>query len=159
MKIGITGDTHGHIQAMRQLLTVVEPVDYWLHTGDYSQDARFLAAETKLPVLTVAGNCDKPIGIDNLDEFVVLEGQRIWLTHGHRYMKDYKIEEMVWWARKLEADIVVFGHTHVPLIKWFGDALLINPGSLVFPRSDEGPTYAVLTLQEGQKPKAKIFSL
>ena len=28
-------------------------------------------------------------------------------------MKDYKIEEMVWWARKLEADIVVFGHTHV----------------------------------------------
>ncbi len=159
MKIGITGDTHGHIQAIRQLLTVVEPVDYWLHTGDYSQDARFLVAETMLPVLTVAGNCDKPIGIANLDEFLVLEDKRIWLTHGHRYMKDYKIEEMVWWARKLEADIVVFGHTHVPLIKWFGDTLLINPGSLVLPRGDEGPTYAVLTLQEGKKPTAKIFSL
>jgi len=159
MKIGITGDTHGHIQAMRQLLSVVEPVDYWLHTGDYSQDARFLAAETNLPVLAVAGNCDKPVGVANLDEFIILEGSRIWLTHGHRYMKGYKIEELVWWARKLEADIVVFGHTHVPLIKWFGDTLLINPGSPILPRGSEGPTYSVLTVQAGQKPKGQIFSL
>ena len=56
-------------------------MDYWLHTGDYSQDARFLVAETMLPMLTVAGNCDKPIGIANLDEFLVLEDKRIWLTH------------------------------------------------------------------------------
>lgn len=159
MRIGITGDTHGNLQAMRQLLKTVEPVDYWLHTGDYSQDARFLVAETKLPLLMVAGNCDKPSGRGNVDEFVVLAGKRIWLTHGHRYMKEYQVEELAWWARKLEADIVVFGHTHVPLIKWFGDKLFINPGSLALPRGEEGPTYAILSLQEGQRPVAGIFSL
>ena len=159
MKIGIAGDTHGHIKAIRQLLAVVEPVDYWLHTGDYSQDARFLAAESGLPMLTVAGNCDKKEGRGNVDEFLVLEGQRIWLTHGNRYMKGYQVEELAWWARKLEVDIVVFGHTHVPLVKWFGHILLVNPGSLALPRSAEGPTYVILSLQEGHRPEAKIFSL
>ena len=53
MKIGITGDTHGSKQAIRQVLHAVPPVEYWFHTGDYSQDGRFLVAETKLPFMAV----------------------------------------------------------------------------------------------------------
>ncbi|MFQ9936577.1 MAG: metallophosphoesterase [Phascolarctobacterium faecium] len=41
VKIGITGDTHGSKQAIRQVLHAVPPVEYWFHTGDYSQDGRF----------------------------------------------------------------------------------------------------------------------
>ena len=41
MKIGITGDTHGSMQAMRKLLSVTPPVDLWLHTGDHAEDALF----------------------------------------------------------------------------------------------------------------------
>ena len=58
MKIGITGDTHGRLESMRSLLKVIQPVDYWFHTGDYSQDAKFLQLRTKLPISVVAGNTD-----------------------------------------------------------------------------------------------------
>ena len=159
MKIGITGDTHGHIQAIRKLLLCVEPVDYWFHTGDYSQDSRILSQETKLPVLAVQGNCDPALNKANVDEFITLEDRRIWLTHGHKYMRGYNEEELAWWGKKLETDIVVFGHTHVPFVKWFGEILLVNPGSLVLPRGDKGPTYGIMTLKKGQKPTVEIKEL
>ena len=71
----------------------------------------------------------------------------------------YQVSELAWWARKLEADIVVFGHTHVPLVKWFGDVLLVNPGSPVLPRSEMGATFAVLTVKEGERPEAELYKL
>ena len=51
------------------------------------------------------------------------------------------------------------GHTHVPLVKWYGDVLLVNPGSPSRPRSMDGPTFGVLTLNEGEKPSAEIIRL
>ena len=54
---------------------------------------------------------------------------------------------------------MVFGHTHVPLVKWFGDVLLVNPGSPVLPRSEMGATFAVLTVKEGERPEAEIYKL
>ncbi len=159
MKIGITGDTHGSKKAMRLVLGMAPPVDYWFHTGDYSQDGKFLAYETKLPLLSVAGNTDPADGKANIDELITLAGKRIWLTHGHHYMYGYQINEIAWWARKLDVDIAVFGHTHIPMVKWFGDILLINPGSPILPRDEQGPTFAVLTVNEGEKPEAEIVQI
>ncbi|MDD4084765.1 MAG: metallophosphoesterase [Acholeplasmataceae bacterium] len=159
MRIGITGDTHGSKTAMRLLLKISPPVDYWLHTGDYGQDGSFLAAETKLPLIAVAGNTDPMANRANVDELFSLEGSRIWLTHGHNYMHGYETGEIAWWARRLEADIAVFGHTHVPLVKWYGQILLVNPGSPLSPRDGNRPSFAVLTLNEGQKPEAEILRL
>lgn len=159
MKIGITGDTHGSHQALRQVLHAVPPVEYWFHTGDYSQDGRFLVTESHLPLLAVCGNTDPSVGKANVDEFITLAGQRIWLTHGYRYLHGNQVAELAWWARKLEADIVVFGHTHVPLVQWFGDVLLINPGSPILPRSEMGATFAVLTVKEGVRPEAELYKL
>lgn len=110
VKIGITGDTHGSKQAIRQVLHAVPPVEYWFHTGDYSQDGRFLVAETKLPLLAVCGNTDPGEGKANVDEFITLAGQRIWLTHGHRYLHGYQVSELAW-----------CGHVSWKLILWFSD--------------------------------------
>ena len=159
VRIGITGDTHGNKQALRIILKQLPPVDYWFHTGDYSQDGRFLVEETHLPLLSVCGNTDPDIERANIDEFITLENKRIWLTHGHRYLKGYKVEELAWWAKKLEADIVVFGHTHIPLVKWFGDILVINPGSPSLPRGEEGKTCAILTVLPDKKPNCEIIRL
>ncbi|HIU64013.1 MAG TPA: YfcE family phosphodiesterase [Candidatus Avacidaminococcus intestinavium] len=159
MIIGITGDTHGSKKALRQVLSTAPPVDCWLHTGDYSQDAEFLAYESKLPVYKVAGNTDPVQGRANLDEVLLLDNTKIWLTHGHHYMRDYRIEELAWWGRKLEVDIVVFGHTHIPLIKWFGDILLLNPGSPVQPRDEQGPSFMVASIHQDKKPEIKIIPI
>ena len=59
------------------------------------------------------------------------------------------------------ADIVLFGHTHRPLIvpgerDW---PAALNPGSCSRPRGPEGPTFAVLTLEKGQPPHMEIRRL
>jgi putative phosphoesterase len=74
-------------------------------------------------------------------------------------MHGYQINEIAWWARKLEVDIAVFGHTHIPMVKWFGDILLINPGSPILPRDEQGATFAVLTINEGERPEVEIIRI
>ncbi len=159
MKIGITGDTHGSMQSLRRVIAAAPPVEQWLHTGDYGRDGLYLKEQTSLPVLAVSGNCDAGDTSVNVDEFLYLEGYNIWLTHGHRYLHGGNPQELVWWAHRLEANIVVFGHTHVPMVKWYGDVLLVNPGSPSRPRSAEGATFGVLDLKAGTKPSAAIIRL
>ena len=54
-------------------------------------------------------------------------------------------------------NIVMFGHTHKPLIEQFGSVLAINPGSLTYPRqSGRRPSYAVMDLEDGRAPVVEI---
>jgi len=159
MKIGITGDTHGDMSTVRQIVKLAPPVERWLHTGDHAGDAVILESMTGLPMTKVLGNCDYDDRIANIDEIFVCEGFKIWLTHGHRYMGHTHIEELAWWAKQLEVDIVVYGHTHVPMVKYYGDKLLINPGSTARPRGGSKPSFAVLTLKKGEKPEVEFIQL
>ena len=158
MKIGIIGDTHGSQQAIRKALQLLPPVELLLHTGDYAPDANLLETLTGLPVIKVSGNCDSPTSA-NPDEIFEKEGFNIWLTHGHKYFHHGEIGELAWWAHRLETSIVVYGHTHVPMAKWYGDVLLINPGSPARPRGGSKPSFAVLTLHAGEKPQVEHIEL
>lgn len=159
MRIGITGDTHGSQPAIRKIVNLAPPVEQWFHTGDYCQDALLLKQLSGLPVTGVLGNCDGLSKEANVDEILVLEGFRVWLTHGHRYMGHTHVEELAWWAKKLEVDIVIYGHTHIPMNSYYGDILLINPGSPARPRGGSEPSFAVLNLKEGEKPQVEFFHL
>lgn len=155
MRIGIMSDTHGSLKAMRQAVIAVPPVDMWLHAGDFSQDSSFLAQITGIPVTAVKGNCDgmttaKP------DEFLSVGDKQLWLTHGHQYGAQERINELVLWSHKYNVDIVVYGHTHVPLIEWHEDILVINPGSAARPRG-HGATCAVLEISKNSIAKAQII--
>lgn len=146
MRIGIMGDTHGSSFSIQQAVAAADPVDFWLHTGDFYRDAMLLSAFTGLSVTAVAGNCDgrseaKP------DEFIEVEGYRIWLTHGHRYGVKSGLNELCDWARRYEADIVVFGHTHQAEILNEAGLLLLNPGSAAMPRQGKKRTIGVLELK------------
>ena len=159
MKLGLTGDTHGDVACIRKIVQLSPPVEKWLHTGDHAEDAAFLESQTGLPVLRVLGNCDYNSKEANIDEIFVVEGFRLWLTHGHRYMGHTRIAELAWWAKQLDVDIVIYGHTHVPMCQYYGDKLLINPGSPTRPRGGSKPSFAVLTLKEGAKPEVEFIEL
>ena len=50
------------------------------------------------------------------------------------------------------ADIVLFGHTHRPVIDTEGEVIAVNPGSLSYPRQEgRKPSYAVMVLDENDK--------
>ena len=76
-----------------------------------------------------------------------LGGVRILMMHGHtRHVKSGPMAAM-YAARECGADILLFGHTHQPLVDRSGDFWVMNPGCI-------GPsvrrTYGVITLEDGK---------
>ena len=56
-----------------------------------------------------------------------------------------------------ECQVVLFGHTHRPVEENRRGILLLNPGSLSYPRQEgRRPSYAVMELQQGKAPVAEI---
>lgn len=159
MKIGITGDTHGSVQAVRKILQLTPPVELWLHTGDHAADANLLQNLTGIETVCVRGNCDLLDNGAKYDEFLVLENFKLWLTHGHKYIQWQEKADLGYWAKTLDQDIVVYGHTHVPVNAYYGDTLLVNPGSPARPRGGSKPCFAVLTLQRDAKPEVEFIDL
>ena len=52
---------------------------------------------------------------------------------------------------------MLFGHTHKPVIEKKNGVLVINPGSVSFPRQEgRKPSYVILNLEEGKEPQAEI---
>lgn len=155
MIVGITGDTHHSEQSIRRVLAAAPAVDVWLHTGDCVEDADVLGNLSGRRVIRVTGNCDIGNRQAPPDQELTLEGFKLWLTHGHKYIDFNDRREMAWWAEQLKVDIVVYGHLHVPRNEWINNKLLINPGSPSRPRTLEGPSFAVLTLKAGEKPEVQ----
>ena len=148
-RVGVMGDTHGDVRAIKQAVSAVGCADMWLHTGDFSRDGKTLSVLTGKPVTVVCGNCDGNAGAKP-DEFIELCGFRIWLTHGHRHNVKYGLGELENWARRYEADIVVFGHTHQAYSATVNGILFFNPGSASEPRRDSHRSCGVFSVSLGK---------
>ncbi len=82
---------------------------------------------------------------------VVLEGVRFHLVHAtpsdplYTYLRPP--EEARWAAEveRIDADVIVVGHTHLPMVLRFGKKIVLNPGSVGQPRErDPRAGYAVI---------------
>ena len=69
-----------------------------------------------------------------------------------RWTPDSRLAEL---ARETSAKVVVCGHTHTPFVRQVGGVLWVNPGTVGRSWSG-GPSYALLTLQPGQTPQARL---
>ena len=155
MKIGIGSDTNGDLKALDKVLKQAGPVDLWLHGGDYSQDAPFITAETGIPVYAVCGNCDLYEDRAAAELVTKQEGFTIAMTHGNRYVRGNDYSRLLYWGQEKQADIVVFGHIHVPVELTEQGILIVNPGSPSRPRNGI-PSFGILTLEKGRKPEFKV---
>ena len=117
-------------------------------------------------VFAVSGNCDfyRPSNVPET-RVEIFSGYRVFMTHGHLFGAKRGVEEMVREAVRLNADVLVHGHTHQPYISYrrAGDAvgdvvlpkdmILLCPGSLGQPPRSEFPSFATLTVRkEGVLP-------
>ncbi|MDQ7794310.1 MAG: metallophosphoesterase [bacterium] len=147
MKIGVVSDTHGQLRAVQAALARVGPLDLLLHAGDHYQDGFRLGQALKVTTKAVVGNCDLMVAGPE-EEMLRLKGRRILLTHGHLYRVKRTYQLLINRAVELAADIVVFGHTHLPVSFRDGGVLFLNPGSPVAGAGrDVRRTYAILHLQ------------
>lgn len=149
-------------------------VSHILHAGDISLPGVLDLLRQVAPVTAVRGNRDILTGSLRILEELELGGVRINLLHGHggwmRYFWDkmlhfrygYQLERYVPYLlhSSQDAQVVIFGHTHRPVIAWREGRLLINPGSSSFGISPDGlPTVGLLYIYPGKKFQAEIVPL
>lgn len=129
MKILVVSDSHGDKESLVRAVRDTAP-DLILHLGDHYSDCRAVReAFPLIPLRAVRGNCDRPGGEAENDEFVV-EGKRIFMTHGHLYGVKYQLGDLVNNAMLRGADILLFGHTHRACLTEQDGLYIMNPGSI-----------------------------
>ncbi|MEQ8201283.1 MAG: metallophosphoesterase [Syntrophomonadaceae bacterium] len=154
MLIAAVADTHGQTDLIISRLDLVQP-DYLLFAGDFYRDGRTIARKLKIEATIVAGNCDSSYR-DRQEQVVSLQNRRFLLIHGHQYGVKNTLNRLYYYARELEVDAVVFGHTHSPFCERVGDIWMINPGSPVRPRLSGQGSYALIVVdQENIRPVIK----
>lgn len=146
MKVLIVSDTHHHNDNYIRVIERVAPVDMVIHCGDIEGSEYLIAEYAGCPVQMVMGNNDFFSDLPREKEFNIGK-YKVWLTHGHTYYVSMSNENIKREARERGVDIVMYGHSHRPVIDIEGDIIAINPGSLTYPR------------QEGKKPSYIIMDL
>jgi uncharacterized protein len=160
VRVVVVADTHlrrswPNRQLPRAAVRELATADVILHAGDITQAEHLEALAVHAPVHAVLGNNDPELeGV--LPETLELElaGVRVAMLHdsGPARGRERRLHE-----RFPDADVVVFGHSHIP---WNAEGvagqLLFNPGSPTERRRQPHRTVGVLELDAGRVTHARI---
>ncbi|MEM1538889.1 MAG: metallophosphoesterase family protein [Candidatus Bathyarchaeia archaeon] len=155
--IGLISDTHIPVRARelpKRVLEIFEKVDFIVHAGDLVDLSVIDNLEQIAPVLAVYGNMDGPEVRGKLPKLNSIKtlNWKIGVMHDPGVLFGMgKMREIV---KQNGFNVLVYGHTHHPNIKWEGDTLFINPGSPTNPLPPfvAKPTVALLKIT-----REKIF--
>ena len=146
MKVLIVSDTHGRNHYLIDTINRVAPIDLLIHLGDIENGEEYIRSKLTCPAEFVSGNNDFFNGLPK-EKIIHIGKYTVMITHGHRYGVNFSTSGILELAKRHQADIVMFGHTHVPLIDLTGSIWAINPGSLALPRQyGRIPTYIIMDL-------------
>ena len=156
MKIGVISDTHGCPDTWREVFDrYFRDADLIIHAGDvlYHGPRNAIPAEYNpktlveeinrcpVPIICARGNCDAEVDDMVLEisvqapyAYAMVDGLRIVVNHGHTLSE----EAMVRMAKKMKADVFVFGHSHVAHLAKIDGVVLLNPGSPSMSKRPDG---------------------
>ena len=146
-RIGLISDTHMPLRCRvlpPTLHDVLAGVDLLLHAGDVGELWVLDRLSAIAPLVAVHGNDDTPAAHRELpfQQLITLGGQRLLLWHSHfpdwaeemAFREDddliRSLQRSVDQGRRSGANLVVFGHWHIPLVYDAGDLLVVNPGAI-----------------------------
>ena len=146
MKILVVSDTHGHTKNLERVLEKVGDIDLFIHCGDLEGGEDYIRALVDVPCYMVAGNNDWFSDLQREMEISV-DDYRIWITHGNNYGASMGPERLLEGAAARNVDVVMYGHTHRPLIEYQDNIVIVNPGSLSYPRQNgRKPSYLIMEI-------------
>lgn len=157
MRLGVISDTHGLLRP--EVFDVFAEVDHILHAGDVGSMDILTALEAIAPVTAVYGNTDDWSLRDRLPQVaaVQLDGFEIVVTHGDQFgtPTPQKLH-----AAFPQAEIIVFGHTHRPLLTLVDVVVTVmNPGGAGRRRFDLPASVGILELEPGIPPRGRLVPL
>ena len=156
MRALIVSDTHRLDGLYQRLCKKYAPLDMVIHCGDVEGSEELIRESAGCMVQMVAGNNDYFSDLPKEKEFNIGK-YKVWLTHGHNYYISMGTEVLKAEARARGVDIVMFGHTHKPLVSYSGDLILVNPGSLSYPRQEgRKPSYIIMETDKNGEPIFEI---
>ena len=139
--VGILSDNHSDWPP--HIAESLAGVDAIIHAGDIGPYKLVLDMEAIAPTTAVLGNTDGDMPI-NESAVVTLDGKKFFVQHivdPHRLQATLRER-----LKRIEPDVVVFGHTHMPFCETLGGVLFLNPGSVTQPRGDYQPSMVRLTI-------------
>jgi putative phosphoesterase len=154
--IGLVSDTH-FPRFGRALPRALEDglraanVSRILHMGDFTDPLAIGLFEAIAPFEAVAGNND-PEEIWNRygrQKIVTAGGVRIGLVHGD-VGRGNAHENAIRAFAEQPVDVILYGHSHRPVVEQRGDLLIANPGSPTDRRMMPTFSYGILTIGEGR---------
>lgn len=145
LRIGLISDTHGVVHP--RVPELFANVDHIIHAGDVGGAHVLQALRALAPLTYVDGNNDDATGEDVL-RFEV-GGLRVLLTH-ILPRPGKPAPRVVQSLREREADLVVFGHSHLPHNERLGGITWFNPAS-AGPRRFDYPVSAGYLEKRGKE--------
>lgn len=156
MRILIVSDTHGRHGKFDIALEKEAPLDAVFHLGDFQGEEDYFEIVSECPVYMVAGNNDVYSDLP-FEREVSLGGKTIYMAHGHGQQVYDGTRQIVEEGSRYGADIVMFGHTHIPYLEEEEGILVLNPGSLTYPRQgNHKASYILMDITESGKVSAEI---
>lgn len=144
MRVLVVSDTHRHNENYLKVLELSDPFDLVIHCGDVEGSELLISEAAGCPAKIVSGNNDFFSTLPAELELKVGE-LNVWVTHGHHFYVSMGTELIRSEGQARGKDVVIFGHTHRPCIEYAGGIVVMNPGSLSFPRQEgRKPSYIVM---------------
>lgn len=151
--IGLISDTHGLVRP--ECFAALDGVERIFHAGDVGGREVLSILSKIAPVQAVFGNTDPPGDPSLTAHFAEpVEGLTVHVSHGHE-LGSPTPEKLL---ARYDADVLVYGHTHKPLIVEAGHRLVVNPGAAGPRRFNLQPSVARLTIRDG-RAQARIILL
>jgi putative phosphoesterase len=157
MRVGVISDTHGLLRP--DVCEVFHHVDHILHAGDVGKPEILIELGALAPVSAVYGNTDGPELKARLPQVAELEldGFTVVVTHGDQF--GHPTPDVLH-AAFPRAEIIVYGHTHKPLLELVDRTVTVmNPGGAGPSRFGIAPSVGIMELEAGIPPRARLVAL
>ena len=137
ISILVISDSHGRAGALRELCEHSRDAEAVIFLGDGIKDLSYIDLSPVQALCAVRGNCDWS-AFDTANEFpeerlLVFGNYHILMMHGHTKGVKGGFEHALLYAYQRGADVLLFGHTHIPQERYFFAGTVI--GGVTFERS------------------------
>lgn len=157
-RILVMSDSHGNNYNVQKAVKKAGKIDLAFHLGDVGTEYLNIERATHVPTYIVRGNNDYS---PELREMIItyIGTHKVLCVHGHRHGVHFGLDSLRYLALQNECEIVMFGHTHVPVLDE-GDVTFINPGSLTYPRQiGHKKTFLIIEVDDEDKLSYRFDSI
>lgn len=131
MRILVLSDSHGDFPSLKMAVENEKNADAIIFLGDGLNDLSHIEnlIRTK-PFIAVKGNCDGYLSPYPEKAVEIFGGKTVYCTHGYKEQVKFGLDKLKTNALYNDAEIALFGHTHVPFSSYENGLYLLNPGSV-----------------------------